>query len=147
MKYLSKFWQGKNKNSESERDDIIQTIKDILLDIEDLGFNIEYKYDTPFNNTHISITHADNTLDRFNTSITKFKITDDIKEPLMRVSSLLDIYGYKENLRGYWRYGSTKEDKFHIYPDNRGIRTQGYNMDENWPEMYSLRLIIDHDLL
>jgi hypothetical protein len=120
------------KNFESFNNDKIETIKDILIDLEDDGFNIEYYYDSEFKVTHIMIKNK--LTDRHDRSL-PFYISSNMKDCLKRIVRFLD----KSQIQGFWRYGVSKEEKFFIYDDNRDIRTDGYTMDKDWPNISALR--------
>jgi hypothetical protein len=122
------------KTYESFNESDLQIIKDILLEIEDEGFKIEYHYDSNFKITHIMINPR-----RDDNKVFKFTLSDNMVDSLVRVSSFLN-----KTIQGFWRYGNSAESKLHVYNDSRGIRTSGYQMDKNWPEMYALRIMIHH---
>ena len=84
-------------------DDTTQTIKDILLELEDNGFNIEYKF-------------KNNEIDSITISKQKSKFfIEEIEDYLQRVSRFLDksIECEIQN-----KYGLTREINFHVFPNN-----------------------------
>lgn len=116
------------KTYESFNDGDLQIIKDILLELEDDGFDIEYHYDNKFSITHIFIRNKNT-----------FYLCDNIKQSLIRISNFLG-----SSICGFWRYGTSGEQKFYIYSDEREIRTGGNKMDKNWPIISAMRLLIHH---
>jgi len=125
------------KTYESFNESDLQIIKDILLEIEDEGFKIEYHYDSNFKITHIMINPR-----REDNKLFKFTLSDNMIDTLIRISHFLN-----KTIQGFWRYGKMEqlhESKFYVYNDPRGIRTDGHQMDRNWPEMYAFRIMIHH---
>jgi len=120
------------KTYESFNDTDLQIIKDILLEIEDDGFKIEYHYDSNFKITHILIKYNE-----------PFYINDNIRETFKRISTFLG-----KTIYGFWRGDMNGEQKFYVYSDERDIRTGGRTggnkMKVNWPRIYSMRLLIHH---
>ncbi len=78
MKYLKRF-------NESNTDDISQTIKDILLPISDMGYNIEVTEDTDFSQLIIRVVVWTNE---------PLLITDEIKDDFIRMKDYLQSEGY-----------------------------------------------------
>ncbi len=78
MKYLKRF-------NESHTDDISQTIKDILLPISDMGYNIEVTEDTDFSQLIIRVVTWTNE---------PLLITDEIKDDFIRMKEYLQSEGY-----------------------------------------------------
>ena len=78
MKYLKRF-------NESHTDDISQTIKDILLPINDMGYNIEVTEDTHFSQLIIRVVTWTNE---------PLLITDEIKDDFIRMKEYLQSEGY-----------------------------------------------------
>ena len=83
MKYLKRF-------NESNTDDVIQTVKDILLPISDMGYEIsvdEGIYYKQFSDSELVIrvvTYVDKPL----------SITDEVKEEFIRMKDYLQSEGY-----------------------------------------------------
>ena len=76
MKYLKRF-------NESNTDDVIQTVKDILLPINDMGYNIsvtEYRYELAIK----VVSPLDKSL----------LMTDEVKEEFIRMKDYLESEGY-----------------------------------------------------
>ena len=76
MKYLKRF-------NESNTDDVIQTVKDILLPINDMGYNVsvtEYRYELAIK----VVSPLDKSL----------LMTDEVKEEFIRMKDYLESEGY-----------------------------------------------------
>jgi len=127
MKYLKKY--------ESFDSNLILDIKDILIELEDLDFNIEYTRNTD------NLDKLAGSIPIMNIFIRKnnndfFYMDENVKYTLKRLANYLNI-----DLYGYFSDGKPAT-KFYIYRDNRDIRTQTIKMDEKWPRIHSLRIII-----
>jgi hypothetical protein len=125
MKFLKKY------ESFEENDELLLDIKDILIELEDLGFNIEYSKseESPFINIFIRKEYG-----------VGWYFDENIKYIFKRLALYLD-----KDLSGYWSSGSGSI-KFYVYRDERDIRTNtsrgNSKMDEKWPRIFSLKLII-----
>ena len=119
MKYLEKY-------ESFDELDFILDLKDILVDLEDLDFYVEYSK----TNSNINILIRKNNPDNF------FYMDENLKYFLTRIANYLN-----KDLTGYWTSGSTGV-KFYVYRDSRGIRTNtsrgNSKMDEKWPRIYRL---------
>ena len=130
MKYLKRF------NESLEND--IQSLKDIFINLQDDGYKVEFfsnKYvndmGRPSNSIRVKITNplAVNQIINF---------TNDITNALKEAVSLMQSNGYSYRA-SFTRHG-WNPDLFYIYLDERGLRTDGMKMDENWPTPYAIYL-------
>jgi hypothetical protein len=123
MKFLKKY------ESFEENDELLLDIKDILIELEDLDFNIEYSKSVIF-------IHKNNDF---------FYMDENVKYTLKRLANYLnkDLYGYWSSGAGINRLAM----KFYIYRDNRDIRTNtsrgNSKMDEKWPRIFSLSVVLN----
>jgi len=125
---------GYIKTYESFNESDLQIIKDILLDIEDEGFKIEYHYDSKFSIMHIFITNKNRPF-----------YLDDIDDSVIRISNFLGkkIYGFcRGTSKSYPKFPSPGEYKFYIDKEDI-IDEHGNKMSKNW-YIYSMRLLIHH---
>jgi hypothetical protein len=128
MKYLKKY------ESFEENDELLLDIKDILIELEDLDFNIEYSK----SEDHI-IPWSDEESPVINIIIEKnyfFYIDENIKYIFKRLALFLD-----KDLFGYWRSESGNSNKFYIYRDERGFVSLRRDI-KKWTRISALRLII-----
>lgn len=121
MKHL-KTYESFDENSE-----FLLDIKDILVELEDDGFKVDYLFDTRCQIIHIFIDKPGYL----------FKMNDNLIYILKRMSRFLG-----KSIEGFWRFGTESERKFYIHSDNRGIRTDLLKMDKNWPTISAMRLLI-----
>jgi len=143
MKYLKKY------ESFEENDEFLLDIKDILIELEDLDFNIEYSksedHIIPWSDEESPVI---NIIIKKNASGTgkydSFYIDENVGYVFKRLANFLD-----KDLFGYWNSGSSGGVKFYVYRDERGIRTNSSRgntkMDEKWPSISSLRLIVPNN--
>jgi hypothetical protein len=143
MKYLKKY------ESFKENDELLLDIKDILIELEDLDFNIEYSksedHIIPWSDEESPVI---NIIIKKNASGTgkydSFYIDENVGYVFKRLANFLD-----KDLFGYWNSGSSGGVKFYVYRDERGIRTNSSRgntkMDEKWPSISSLRLIVPNN--
>ena len=85
MRYLKRFSETLDESSsnESNTDDIIQNVKDILLPINDMGYNVsvtEYRYELAIK----VVSPLDKSL----------LMTDEVKEEFIRMKDYLESEGY-----------------------------------------------------
>lgn len=130
MKYLNRF------NEFLEND--IQSLKDIFINLQDDGYKVELfsnKYvndmGRPSNSIRVIVTNplAVNQIINF---------TNDITNALKESVSLMQSNGY--SYRASFTIHGFTPDTFYIYLDERGLRTIGTKMDENWPTPYEIYL-------
>lgn len=130
MKYLKHF------NESLEND--IQSLKDIFINLQDDGYKVEFfsnKYvndmGRPSSSICVKITNplAVNQIINF---------TNDITNTLKEAVSLMKSNGYSYKA-SFTRHGFNS-DTFLIHLDERGLRTDGMKMDENWPTPYVIYL-------
>jgi hypothetical protein len=143
MKYLKKY------ESFEENDEFLLDIKDILIELEDLDFNIEYSksedHIIPWSDEESPVI---NIIIKKNASGTgkydSFYIDENVGYVFKRLANFLD-----KDLFGYWNSGSSGGVKFYVYRDERGIRTNtsrgNTKMDEKWPSISALRLIVPNN--
>ena len=101
MKYLKKF----NESVENVSDDIKQTIKDILLPISDMGYEISVTDDVDFNGKLTGIiirvvSYTDPIL----------KMDDQVKDEFIRMVDYLESEGFSSIEALYVRTGSSYTD-------------------------------------
>ena len=88
MRHLKRF-------NESHTDDISQTIKDILLPLNDMGYNIEVTEDTHFSQLIIRVVTWTNE---------PLLITDEIKDDFIRMKEYLQSEGYDSVYANFYVY-------------------------------------------
>ena len=107
MRYLKRF-------NESNTDDVIQTVKDILLPISDMGYEIsvdEGIYYKQFSDSELVIrvvTYVDKPL----------LITDEVKEEFIRMKDYLQSEGYNSiEVNYYTRFNAVPDS-----PSNKEVK-------------------------
>ena len=105
MKYL----KGFNESVENISDDVKQTIKDILLPISDMDYEISVEEYVAIPQLVIRIVSwTDEPL----------LITDEIKEEFMRMKDYLESEGYNSILARYWRGAHSSSKPFDYFINN-----------------------------
>jgi hypothetical protein len=107
MKYIKTY----NKLFESHTDDIIENVKDILLPINDMGYNVSVEEITQVN--HYVLNGKTNQLIiRVVTYVDKpLLITDEVKEEFIRMKDYLHSEGYDSIEANYYT-------RFNAVPDS-----------------------------
>ena len=93
MKYLKRF-------NESNTDDVIQTVKDILLPINDMGYNVsvtEYRYELAIK----VVSPLDKSL----------LMTDEVKEEFIRMKDYLESEGYDSIKTNFYTQNRRQNEK------------------------------------
>ena len=125
MKYIKRF-------NESLQNDI-QSLKDIFINLQDDDYKVEFNWSIgePIKSISVKIRNplAVNQIINF---------TNDITNTLKEAVSLMQFNGYSYRA-SFTRHGHNSEI-FYIYLDERGLRTNGMKMDENWPRSYLIYL-------
>ena len=89
MKYLRKYDLFEVfKSSESNTDDVIQTVKDILLPISDMGYDISVNHYVINGDTNQLIIRVVTYVDK------PLLITDEVKDEFIRMKDYLQSEGY-----------------------------------------------------
>lgn len=121
MKYLKHFNES--------YDDIQQHLKDIFIELEDDGYDVKF-YKSKDDNGRDSY--------RVDLSLKNILFNTTLSNALKTSVSFMNDLGYKyESL--FKTYHSLPQ-KFHIYLDDRGLRTSGLKMDGNWPSCFRITL-------
>jgi len=128
MKYLKYF------NIDESLDDTQQHLKDIFTDLIDEGYSIDIfrGYDDD-GESEYRVTIRNKDLSRL--LIFDLLISNTLKKSI----SIMNEIGYRYSANFHRVDGDISP--FYIYLDNRGLRTSGLKMDENWP--YTSRINID----
>ena len=131
MKHLKSYKIFENLEFPSHIDsDIIYTLKDISVDLEDIGFFTSFSF-SPIYEAVTSI----------NIKIQKreggyFTFTEDVSESLLRIYQYMRELGWYSKLR----YDSGVKKKFYIRPDDR-MRNQDLSwIDKSWPGVSSINM-------
>jgi hypothetical protein len=98
MKYLKRF----NESVENVSDDIKQTIKDILLPISDMGYEISVSEDNPPKLKRDNEENFPQLIIRLVTFLDKeLLVTNDVKEEFIRMKEYLESEGFKSLMVHY----------------------------------------------
>ena len=117
----------KTYESFEENSEFLLDIKDILVELEDDGFKVDYHFDTKFKIIHVFIDKPGY----------HFRMSDNLTYVFKRMSRFLG-----KSIKGFWRFGTDNERIFYIHSDNRDIRTDFYKMYKEWPIISAMRLLI-----
>jgi uncharacterized protein (UPF0335 family) len=117
------------KREEDESDEIEENINDILLTIKDLGYDVKV-------DKKISKINTTNTYD-VSIDSDKIKIDDEFIKCLKELVLYMKIYEYNYSAS---YYSGPLPEKFYIYTDERGLRTRGFKMDENWSRIRKIKI-------
>ena len=98
MKYLKRF-------NESHTDDIIENVKDILLPINDMGYNVSVNHYIINGDTNQLIIRVVTYVDK------PLLITDEVKDEFMRMKDYLHSEGYNSIEANYYT-------RFNAVPDS-----------------------------
>ena len=98
MKYLKRF-------NESHTDDIIENVKDILLPINDMGYNVSVNHYIINGDTNQLIIRVVTYVDK------PLLITDEVKEEFIRMKDYLNSEGYNSIEANYYT-------RFNAVPDS-----------------------------
>ena len=98
MKYLKRF-------NESHTDDIIENVKDILLPINDMGYNVSVNHYIINGDTNQLIIRVVTYVDK------PLLITDEVKEEFIRMKDYLESEGYNSIEANYYT-------RFNAVPDS-----------------------------
>ena len=107
MRYLKRF-------NESNNDDVIQTVKDILLPISDMGYEISVVSEVVFAKFRTNqliirvVTYVDKPL----------LITDEVKDEFLRMKDYLQSEGYNSILAHYYTRFNAVPDS----PSNKDVK-------------------------
>jgi hypothetical protein len=102
MKYLKKIFES------SDEESIVLDLKDMSLDLNDSGFNIEVFEDTAFNtgNIVVKIVHNKRSFREY------FKMTPLLKEFIFRITDYMKDNGYEYDTHSnYGRLYLTNDDR------------------------------------
>jgi hypothetical protein len=105
MRYLKRF-------NESNNDDVIQTIKDILLPINDMGYNISVDHYILNGDTNQLIIRVVTYVDK------PLLITDEVKEEFIRMKDYLQSEGYNSIEAHYYTRFNAVPDS----PSNKDVK-------------------------
>ena len=102
MRYLKRFSETLDESSsnESNTDDIIQNVKDILLPINDMGYNVsvtEYRYELAIK----VVSPLDKSL----------LMTDEVKEEFIRMKDYLESEGYDSIKTNFYTQNRRQNEK------------------------------------
>jgi len=126
MKYLKYF------NINESLDDARQDLRDIFTDLIDEGYDVD-----------VFKGYDDSGKDEYRATISRSKeiffFDSLISNTLKKSISIMDELGYRYSANFHRADGDISP--FYIYLDNRGLRTSGLKMDENWP--YTSRINLD----
>jgi len=125
MKHLKSY-----KIFESNKEDIVSNLRDICLELEDIGFKFHLNKDSEENIIEFVIYSEDKHPSN------KFTFTDDLSEVVDRIYQFMRELGWYSHL--WYNLGGSIKKKFYIRPDGR-MRNQDFAwMDENWPSVYAI---------
>jgi len=130
MKYLKRF----NESLENDK----QSLEDIFINLKDDGYKVEFftnKYVNDFGRPSTSLRVKITNPTAVNQII---NFTNDITNVLKEAVSLMQSEGY--TYKAAFKKHGWSSDKFYIYLDERGLRTDGMKMDENWPTPFEIYL-------
>ena len=126
MKYLKYF------NINESLDDARQDLRDIFTGLIDEGYDVD-----------VFKGYDDSGKDEYRATISRSKeiffFDSLISNTLKKSISIMDELGYRYSANFHRADGDISP--FYIYLDNRGLRTSGLKMDENWP--YTSRINLD----
>lgn len=125
MKHLKSY-----KIFESNKEDIISNLRDICLELEDIGFKFHLNKDSVENIIEFVIYNED----KYPSN--KFKFTDDLSEVLNRIYQYMRELGWYSHL--WYNLGGSIRKKFYIRPDGRMRNQDLLWMNENWPSVHSI---------
>ena len=117
MKYLKSY-----KIFESQKEDIIPELRDICLELEDIGFRFHLNKSSDKDIIEFVIYKKDST---------KFAFSDEFSEVVDRIYQFMRESGWYSHLS--YNLGGGIRKKFYIRPDGR-MRDQEFSwIDNNWP--------------
>ena len=127
MKYLKYF------SIDESLDDTQQHLKDIFTDLIDDGYSVDIfrGYDDD-GESEYRVTIRNKDLSRL--LIFDLLISNTLKKSI----SIMNEIGYRYSANFHRVDGDISP--FYIYLDERGLRTDGMKMDENWPTPYAIYL-------
>ena len=105
MKYLKRF-------NESHTDDIIENVKDILLPINDMGYNVSVNHYIINGDTNQLIIRVVTYVDK------PLLITDEVKEEFIRMKDYLQSEGYNSIEAHYYTRFNAVPDS----PSNKDVK-------------------------
>ena len=110
MKYLKTY----NESSSSYKEELENSIKDILLDLSDLGYecNFYFKY---FNNIKVS---------RIDIHVKNTKFNKEIKSVIDRLTSYLNTEGFRMTNTGFFGSGSSLKIEYTIKDIFEGMENE-----------------------
>jgi hypothetical protein len=120
MKYLQLF---------ESYDDIQQHLKDIFIELEDDGYDI-----------NIYKRKDDNNRDEYRVDIRQKNIFFDKNLSDALKTSVSFMINLEYRYLATYKTTHSLPQKFYIYLDERGLRTSGLKMDGNWPTCFGINL-------
>jgi hypothetical protein len=109
------------------KEDIVSNLRDICLELEDIGFKFHLNKDSDENTIEYIIHKEDST---------RFKFSEDVIEVVDRIYQYMRELGWYSHLS--YSLGGSIRKKFYIRPDGRMRNQDLLWMNENWPSVYSI---------
>lgn len=122
MKHLKSY-----KIFESNKEDIVSDLRDICLELEDIGFLFNFNQDSNENTIEYIIHKKDST---------RFTFSDDVTEAVDRIYQYMRELGWYSHLS--YNLGGGLRKKFYIRPDGRMRNQDLVWIDTNWPKVLSI---------